>query len=192
MLVNTSKLFDWIVVGGGISGISLAEILSREGKSTLLLEKNSKLASETSKVFHEWLHTGALYTLIPDRLVMLHFILGAIDDLIEFYSHYERMNLIPTVAGLRIDKKQIGWFNNNYIHFKYRVKGRKITFPWILGVARSMFLIEKIHQHDWLRRRAGELAPFKTGKIKRNAINRVNKEFNLAKQKKRFINFYQN
>ena len=37
--MNNSS-YDWIVVGGGVSGISVAEILSREGKSVLLIEKN--------------------------------------------------------------------------------------------------------------------------------------------------------
>ena len=31
--------YDWIVVGGGVSGISIAEILSRENKTVLLIEK---------------------------------------------------------------------------------------------------------------------------------------------------------
>ena len=47
--------YDWIIVGGGISGITTAEILTREGFSVLLLEKNNTLALETTKVFHEWL-----------------------------------------------------------------------------------------------------------------------------------------
>ena len=161
------KIYEWAVIGSGIAGISIAEILTREGHSVILIEKNETLASETTREFHEWLHTGALYTLVPDRLLTLRFILGAIDDLIEFYTSYERMNLIPTVSGLKIDDNPGGWFNNDYIHFKYRVKGRKITFPWIYGVARSMFLIERIHQHDWLRRRAGELGPFKEGRAQR-------------------------
>ena len=38
-------LYDWIVIGGGISGITTAEILTREGHSVLLLEKNNSLAS---------------------------------------------------------------------------------------------------------------------------------------------------
>ena len=46
--------YDWIVVGGGVSGIAISEILTRAGKTVLLLEKNDKLASETSKDFHEW------------------------------------------------------------------------------------------------------------------------------------------
>lgn len=161
------KTYEWAVIGSGISGISIAEILTREGKSVILIEKNETLASETTREFHEWLHTGALYTLVPDRLKTLRFILGAIDDLIEFYSSYNRMNLIPTVSGLKIDDALGGWFNKNYIHFKYRIKGRKITFPWIYGVARSMFLIERIHQHDWLRRRAGELSHFKEGRAQK-------------------------
>jgi len=162
--------YEWAVVGSGISGISTAEILTRQGHSVILIEKNDTLASETTREFHEWLHTGALYTLIPDRLKTLRFILGAIDDLIEFYSSFNRMNLIPTESGLKINKETTGWFDDNYIHFKYRVKGRKITFPWIYGIARSIFLIERIHQHDWLRRRAGELKHFKQGRIDRIRI----------------------
>ena len=137
------KSYEWAVVGSGIAGISIAEILSRQGHSVVLIEKNDTLASETTREFHEWLHTGALYTLVPDRLRTLRFILGSIDDLIEYYSCYDRMNLKPTISGLEIDDSKEGWFNNNYIHFKYRVKGRKITFPWIAGIARSIFLIER-------------------------------------------------
>ena len=33
------KTFDWIIVGGGIAGISLSEILTREGHSVALIEK---------------------------------------------------------------------------------------------------------------------------------------------------------
>ncbi|NQU32295.1 MAG: FAD-binding oxidoreductase [Bacteroidetes bacterium] len=161
------KTYEWAIVGSGIAGISIAEILTRQGHSVVLVEKNDKLASEATRDFHEWLHTGALYTLVPDKLITLRFILGAIDDLIEFYSCYDRMNLIPTESGLTINKAFLGWFDDNYIHFKYRVKGRKITLPWLIGVARSVHLIEKIHQHDWLRRRAGELAPFIEGRRKR-------------------------
>ena len=175
------KTYEWAVVGSGIAGISIAQILTRQGHSVILIEKNNLLASETTRDFHEWLHTGSLYTLIPDKLVTLRFILGAIDDLIEFYSSYERMNLIPSESGLNIDKSSPGWFDDNYIHFKYRIKNRKITFPWLIGVARSIHLIELIHQHDWLRRRAGELKPFQRGRVKR--IGQLIKELLLSSNK---------
>ena len=164
------KTYEWAVIGSGIAGITTAEILTRQGHSVVLIEKNDKLASETTRDFHEWLHTGSLYTLVPDKLKTLRFILGAIDDLIEYYSCFERMNLIPTESGLNIDKTSSGWFDDNYIYFKYRVKGRKITFPWLIGVARSIHLIERIHKHDWLRRRAGELAPLIEGRSKRISV----------------------
>ena len=160
------KKYEWAIIGGGIAGISIAEILTREGHSCVLIEKNKDLASETSREFHEWLHTGALYTLIPDRLVTIKFILGAIDDLLEYYSSYDSMNLKATEKGLVVNETQRGWFDENYIHFKFRLKRRKWTFPWIFGVARAIFLIEKIKEHDWLRRRAGEIEPFKKNMIK--------------------------
>ena len=47
------KTFDWIIVGGGIAGISLSEILTREGHSVALIEKKNKLASVTTREFHE-------------------------------------------------------------------------------------------------------------------------------------------
>ena len=147
-----SKKYNWIVMGGGISGISIAEILSREGNSVLLIEKNKYLASETSKVFHEWLHTGALYTLVPDRMLTTRYLLGAIDDLIEFYDFFEGMNLRKTEAGLMIEEG--GWFNDDPILFKYR--SRKINPIWEMVVAKSAIELDKILKHDWLRRRGGE------------------------------------
>ena len=98
------KKYEWAIIGGGIAGISIAEILTREGHSCVLIEKNKDLASETSREFHEWLHTGALYTLIPDRLVTIKFILGAIDDLLEYYSSYDSMNLKATEKGLVVNR----------------------------------------------------------------------------------------
>ena len=145
------KVYDWIVVGSGIAGITIAEILSREGFSVSVLEKNPQLASETSKVFHEWLHTGSLYTLFPDKLLTLRYLLGAIDDIFEFYSSFPSMNLIPQTEGFLVDSD--GWFNEEKIHFKYR--NRKLNPIWLSIVSRSQNLLEMINQHDWLRRRAG-------------------------------------
>jgi len=158
---NEEIVHDWVVIGSGIAGIVSSEILSRHGLKVIMIEKNEKLASETTRDFHEWIHTGALYTLIPDNLYTLKFLLGSIDDIFEFYSGFKNMNLKKTESGLKIVDSKNGWFNNNYINFKFRVKGRKLTFPWLFGIARSVFLINKIKNHDWLRRRAGIVDPFK-------------------------------
>ncbi len=145
-------MHDYVIVGGGISGISVAEILSRDQNlSILLLEKNKKLATETSGEFHEWLHSGTLYTLVPDNLLTLRYLLGAADDLCTFYGGYNDMNLFPTEAGLGINRE--GWFNDNWI--EYRFRNRKFNPIWQSLVSRSLNIIEMVNEHDWLRRRAG-------------------------------------
>ena len=151
------KTFDWIVVGGGVAGISLSEILTREGHSVALIEKKNKLASATTREFHEWFHTGSLYTLLEDDMRTLKYILGSLDDLLEFYSSFPKMNLQPTDKGLKITDNNKGWFSPNYINFKYRLKNRKLILPWLYAIARSIALIDGIRKHDWLRRRAGIL-----------------------------------
>lgn len=160
--------YEWVIVGGGVTGIVLSEILTREGHSVLLIDKGKQLAGETTKIFHEWIHTGSLYTLIPDKLITLKFILGAIDDLLEYYSCFERMNLRPTESGLVIDGSS-AWFSPNYIKFRYR--RRKLNLVWSLTVARSAYLINQIKKHDWLRRRAGVLDEFKERKYRSIANN---------------------
>ncbi len=142
---------NWLVIGGGVSGIAISEILCREGKEVILIEKNKKLASETSKGFHEWMHSGSLYTLVPDKLLTLRYLLGATDDLIEFYGSFGRMNLTPLENGLKINGK--GWFNDEKIQFKYKV--HKLNPVWTSLVSRSINIIDEVSNHDWLRRRAG-------------------------------------
>jgi len=151
------KTFDWIIVGGGIAGISLSEILTREGHSVALIEKKNKLASVTTREFHEWFHTGSLYTLLKDDMKTLKYILGSLDDLLEFYSSFSKMNLQPSENGLKITDIDKGWFSPNYINFKYKLKNRKLILPWLYIIARSIALIDGIKKHDWLRRRAGIL-----------------------------------
>lgn len=144
---------DWIVIGAGAAGIAIAEMLSRMGLKVMLLERNGSLAAETSRIFHEWLHTGALYTLVPDGLKTTRYLLGAIDDLFEYYSGYESMNLAGSESGLIV--QSTGWFNNDHIHYRYR--NRPLNPLWGLAVARARWIINEIDQHDWLRRRAGSI-----------------------------------
>jgi hypothetical protein len=159
---NTNREeYDWAIIGGGVVGLFIAEILTRQGHSVVLIEKNEKLAGETTREFHEWIHMGSLYTLIPDNLMTLKFLLGAIDDILDYYGSFKSMNLVPTERGMKIKDVKGGWFNKNYIHFKFRIGQRKFTFPWLFGIARAVFLIDRIKEHDWLRKRGGILDPFK-------------------------------
>ena len=119
--MKNNHKYDWVIVGGGASGIAVAEILCREGKSVLLIEKNRQIASETTKVFHEWFHSGSLYSLVPDNLLTLRYLLGATDDLLEYYSGFSKMNLSPTESGISVTGSN-GWFNEDRIEYKYKNK----------------------------------------------------------------------
>jgi len=171
------KKYDWIVVGAGISGIAVAEILCREGKSVLILEKNDQVASETSKVFHEWLHSGALYSLVPDNLLTMRYLLGAMDDLLDYYSSFSRMNLFPTESGISILGDN-GWFNREYIEYRYKI--RKLNPIWMSLVSRSLNVIDLINKHDWLRRRAG--SEYDSSKVQlKHSFDYIHKQF-LARE----------
>ncbi|CAB5132076.1 FAD dependent oxidoreductase [Rhizophagus irregularis] len=53
---------DYLIIGGGVVGLSIAERLSRrKGKSVLLVEKNSRLGEETSSRNSEVIHAGIYY-----------------------------------------------------------------------------------------------------------------------------------
>ena len=171
----SDKKYEWIVIGGGISGVAVAEILIREGKSVMLLERNNKLVSETSKVFHEWLHSGALYTLVPDHLITLRYLLGATDDLLEYYQGFPRMNLLPTESGIQISES--GWFNDEYVEYRYRIQ--KFNPVWLMLVSRSMNMIDLVNTHDWLRRRAG--SEYSASKVKyRDWLNKIHLIMNCS------------
>ncbi|MDC0083798.1 hypothetical protein OAI44_00005, partial [Oceanospirillaceae bacterium] len=92
-----------------------------------------------------------LYTLVPDNLLTLRYLLGATDDLIEYYSSFPGMNLTPSVSGLKIN--ELGWFNDDRIEFLYKI--HKLNPIWLSLVSRSVELIGMVGTHDWLRKRAG-------------------------------------
>ncbi len=148
------KSIEWVIVGGGIAGITAAEILTRNGHQVVLIEKKEELAGETSAVFHEWMHFGSLYTLFPGLNRTLRYVLGGVDDLIEYYSCFQNMNFVKSGKGIITNKE--GWFSNKKITFRFKLKNRRLVLPWIIGVSRSSLLIKNIKEHDWLRRKAGE------------------------------------
>jgi choline dehydrogenase-like flavoprotein len=92
----TDQKWDFAVVGGGIAGLAISELLQRSGASVVLLEKNKTLCSEASAEQQGWFHTGALYTALPDQF-FFRAMVGNLDDLIDYYRGFPNMNL-------RIDK----------------------------------------------------------------------------------------
>jgi hypothetical protein len=73
--------------------------------------------------------------------------LGATDDLFEYYGSFSNMNLKPTVSGISLDGT--GCFNDD--HIEYRYKKHLYNPIWLLLVSRSLNIIDMISDHDWLR-----------------------------------------
>ena len=149
---NSDTIYDWIVVGGGISGVTISEILSRSGYKVLIIEAKNKICSDTSGLFHEWFHTGALYTLSKDNLLTTRNLLSAVDDFLTFYKNFSRNNIRRTENGLKVYKE--GWINDDQIRYLFRI--RKYNIPWLLKVSKSINIIKKLCSHDWLRSRPGD------------------------------------
>jgi len=128
---------DFAVVGGGIAGLAVAEMLQRSGASVVLLEKNKTLCSEASAEQQGWFHTGALYTALPSNF-FCRTMVGNLDDLVDYYSWFPNMNL-------RVDKhiyttSREGWFANRtnfYVYTSCRGVSWKWKLPWAVALYRA-------------------------------------------------------
>ena len=128
---------DFAVVGGGIAGLAISELLQRSGASVVLIEKNKTLCSEASGEQQGWFHTGALYTALPDQF-FFRAMVGNLDDLIDYYRAFPNMNL-------RVDKhvssaSSEGWFSNRTNFYAYTsCKGVswKWKLPWFFALQRA-------------------------------------------------------
>lgn len=129
--------WDFAVVGGGIAGLAIAEMLQRSGASVLLLEKNKTLCAEASAEQQGWFHTGALYTALPNNF-FCRTMVGNLDDLVDYYSDFSNMNL-------RVEKhiyatKREGWFSNRTNFYAYSNRkgvSWKWKLPWAVALYRA-------------------------------------------------------
>ena len=128
---------DFAVVGGGIAGLAIAEMLQRSGASVVLLEKNKTLCSEASAEQQGWFHTGALYTALPNNF-FCRTMVGNLDDLVDYYSGFPNMNL-------RVEKHIYttnleGWFANRtnfYVYTSCKGVSWKWKLPWAAALYRA-------------------------------------------------------
>jgi len=129
--------FDFAVVGGGIAGLAISELLQRSGATVVLLEKNKTLCSEASGEQQGWFHTGALYTAHSDQF-FFRAMVGNLDDLLDFYRAFPNMNL-------RVDKhissaSSQGWFSNRtnfYAYSSCNGVSWKWKIPWFFALQRA-------------------------------------------------------
>lgn len=111
--------YDVVIIGGGIAGIAIAELLARKTDLCIkLIDHARQLGTGASGKLEGWFHSGALYSGNDDAQIFMNCVNG-IEDLINYYSSYfaEQCNIVleeryhhlfvPTVRH-----HEGGWFND--------------------------------------------------------------------------------
>jgi len=109
------------VLGSGIAGLSLAEILSRNGWTITLLDTAPELGGDASRCTQNWFHTGWLYASLPSKAAML----GCSRALRCFHGMYasvvsqEALNLECGERSVGYPASKRGWFSADWVHYVY-------------------------------------------------------------------------
>jgi glycine/D-amino acid oxidase-like deaminating enzyme len=111
------------VLGSGIAGLSLAEILSRNGWKVTLVESQWELGGDASRNTQSWLHTGWLYAALPYDTAMT----GCATALRLFRTIYESVlgsdvvNVEAGDSGVTYPPSPTGWFAAELVHYLFAV-----------------------------------------------------------------------
>ncbi len=117
-----------VVVGSGIAGLSLAEILSRNNYQVTLLESQARIGGEASLATQKWYHSGWLYAALPNPSAML----GCYNALHLYKQIYD--DVFPGFINLKLDGKTVeyvdsvnGWFTDERIHYLYAMGSHDLS-----------------------------------------------------------------
>lgn len=111
------------VFGSGIAGLSLAEILSRNGWQITVIDVAPDLGGDASRSTQNWLHTGWLYAGLPYASAME----GCATSLRLFRRTYsavlpnEVVNVEADDDGVVYAPSSSGWFSPERVHYAFAV-----------------------------------------------------------------------
>lgn len=165
--MTSLREFEYAVVGGGIAGLAIAEMFARSGKSVALIERNDRLCQEASAAQHGWFHFGSLYSIFPQNQ-FLRTMIGGVEDLLEFYSDFDGMNIRVTDNGqLVFPQSEECWFRDEPIEYivsarndpdfdmrtssNIREYSRKLFFllTWEMAIKQFISRHQRFHKHNW-------------------------------------------
>jgi len=132
MVVKRGHAF---VLGSGIAGLSLAELLSRNGWSITLLETSAELGGDASRCTQNWLHTGWLYAALPNRAAMLA-CNQALRLFQPIYGHVvppETLNVDASARGVSYPAANAGWFASERVHYLYATATAELSLLQRIG-----------------------------------------------------------
>jgi hypothetical protein len=117
-----------VIVGTGIAGLSLAEILSRNNYKIILLESQDGIGGEASLATQKWYHSGWLYAALPNPAAMM----GCYNALHLYKKIYH--DVLPGSINLDLDGKNVeyledkdGWFTDERIHYLYAMGAHEFS-----------------------------------------------------------------
>ena len=150
-------MYDFAVVGGGVAGLAIAELLQRSGRSVLLLESEDSICAQSSAQQQGWFHTGALYAALPSGRSFRHLV-GNLDDLLNYYSCFPNMNL--STGRHLLTRTTAGWFQNATNYYLYASPADpSVTWLqkplWRLAILRAQTRLSWFETIDFTR----ELSP---------------------------------
>ncbi len=118
------------VLGSGIAGLSVAEILSRNGWRITLLESTSELGGHASRATQNWLHTGWLYAALSCDAAMrgCHRALGLFHAIYDSVLGAETLNLEFDPSGVSFPHSAAGWFSPEHVQYIYALTTSELSF----------------------------------------------------------------
>jgi hypothetical protein len=117
------------VLGSGIAGLSIAEILSRNGWSITLLESAGQLGGQASRATQNWLHTGWLYAALRNDAAMLgcHEALRLFQPIYGSVVSSETLNVELGEHALSYPASDVGWFSSERVHYLYATAAAELS-----------------------------------------------------------------
>lgn len=155
-------MYDFVVVGAGIAGLAIAELIQRSGRSVLLLESESQICTKSSAQQQGWFHTGALYAAMPSGRYFRQLV-GNLDDLLNYYSCFPAMNLGS--GRLLLTRCRDGWFGNS-TNFYFYASPRDPSLRawqrplWQLAILRAQARLSWFETIDFTRELSPQITAF--------------------------------
>ena len=109
------------VLGSGIAGLSVAEVLSRSGWQITLLESAPELGGDASRCTQNWFHTGWLYAALPNKAAMLdcNHALRLFRGMYGSVLSPETLNLTQGEGSVEYPASDHGWFSGERVLYLY-------------------------------------------------------------------------